>query len=182
MAAQLMPLLLAGGNDPPWVRDLAKAIGAREDTVRELLRKQARLGALYQVVKDLFYPAERIAELASTSRAERRVAHRASGPGRTVRAHSHFHSRFSPRSPPPFGLSPPAALGRAAHRPPPRAPSKPATSATPQLSAYASAPSRSWNSSTAWATPAASAIRTCRARIPAGARRDSENEDISPAL
>ncbi|MDQ7957409.1 MAG: selenocysteine-specific translation elongation factor, partial [Pseudomonadota bacterium] len=66
MAAQLMPLLLAGGNDPPWVRDLAKAIGAREDAVRELLRKQARLGALYQVVKDLFYPAERIAELAAT--------------------------------------------------------------------------------------------------------------------
>lgn len=66
MAAQLVPLLLAGGNDPPWVRDLAKAIGAREDTVRELLRKQARLGALYQVVKDLFYPAERIAELAAT--------------------------------------------------------------------------------------------------------------------
>ncbi|MDI3383413.1 SelB C-terminal domain-containing protein [Xenophilus aerolatus] len=66
MAAQLLPLLLAGGNDPPWVRDLAQAIGAREDTVRELLRKQARLGALYQVVKDLFYPAERIAELAAT--------------------------------------------------------------------------------------------------------------------
>lgn len=66
LAEQLMPLLLAGGNDPPWVRDLARATGTREDAVRDLLRKQARLGALYQVVKDLFYPAERIAELANT--------------------------------------------------------------------------------------------------------------------
>ena len=66
LADRLYPLLLAGGNDPPWVRDLARETGTREDTVRELLRKQARLGALYQVVKDLFYPAERMAELAAT--------------------------------------------------------------------------------------------------------------------
>ena len=65
LADRLHPLLLAGGNDPPWVRDLARDTGTREDTVRELLRKQARLGALYQVVKDLFYPAERMAELAA---------------------------------------------------------------------------------------------------------------------
>ena len=62
LADRLHPLLLAGGNDPPWVRDLARQTGAREDAVRGLLRKQARLGALHQVVKDLFYPAERRAE------------------------------------------------------------------------------------------------------------------------
>ncbi|KAF1047432.1 selenocysteine-specific translation elongation factor [Xylophilus sp.] len=64
--ARLHPLLAAGGNDPPWVRNLARATGAREDAVRELLRKQARAGALHQVVKDLFYPAARIAALAQT--------------------------------------------------------------------------------------------------------------------
>jgi len=66
LAYRLHPLLLAGGNDPPWVRDLARETGVREDAVRDLLRKQARLGVLYQVVKDLFYPAERMAELAQT--------------------------------------------------------------------------------------------------------------------
>jgi selenocysteine-specific elongation factor len=65
LSERLLPLLAAGGNDPPWVRDLARSTGTREDAVRELLRKQARLGRLYQVVKDLFYPAERVAELAS---------------------------------------------------------------------------------------------------------------------
>ncbi len=64
LATQLQHLLQAGGNDPPWVRDLARDVGAREDMVRELLRKLARSGALYQVVKDLFYPAERMAALA----------------------------------------------------------------------------------------------------------------------
>jgi selenocysteine-specific elongation factor len=64
LAERLLRLLQAGGNDPPWVRDLARDTRMREDAVRDLLRKQARIGALYQVVKDLFYPAERMAELA----------------------------------------------------------------------------------------------------------------------
>ena len=67
LAARLMPLLVAGGNDPPWVRELAAATGAPETAVRELLRKAARSGAVYQVVKDLFYPAERMAALARTA-------------------------------------------------------------------------------------------------------------------
>jgi selenocysteine-specific elongation factor len=66
LAARLLPLLQAGGNDPPWVRDLAAATSTREDAVRELLRKLARAGTLHQVVKDLFYPTERIAALAQT--------------------------------------------------------------------------------------------------------------------
>jgi len=67
LAARLMPLLAAGGNDPPWVRDLAAATGAPEAAVRELLRKAARGGAVHQVVKDLFYPADRMAALARTA-------------------------------------------------------------------------------------------------------------------
>ncbi|QHI98561.1 selenocysteine-specific translation elongation factor [Xylophilus rhododendri] len=69
LARQLLPLQLAGGNDPPWVRDLAAATGQREDAVRELLRKQARSGAMHQVVKDLFYPSESIAKLAGIAAA-----------------------------------------------------------------------------------------------------------------
>lgn len=53
---RLWPLLLAGGFDPPWVRDLAGAVQQDEASVRLLLRKLARLGLLHQVVKDLFYP------------------------------------------------------------------------------------------------------------------------------
>jgi selenocysteine-specific elongation factor len=106
MAAQLMPLLLAGGNDPPWVRDLAKAIGAREDTVRELLRKQARLGALYQVVKDLFYPAERIAELAATFAGLSAASLTAPQPqGQPSEPSPTPTPASAPDHPPPFGLS-----------------------------------------------------------------------------
>jgi len=64
LAERLLHLLQSGGNDPPWVRDLARETSMHEDAVRDLLRKQARIGALYQVVKDLFYPAERMAEMA----------------------------------------------------------------------------------------------------------------------
>jgi selenocysteine-specific elongation factor len=64
LAGRLLVLLQAGGYDPPWVRDLARDTHVSEGAMRDLLRKQARSGALYQVVKDLFYPAERVAELA----------------------------------------------------------------------------------------------------------------------
>jgi selenocysteine-specific elongation factor len=64
LAGRFVPLMQAGANDPPWVRDLAESTGAREEAVRELLRKLVRSGALHQVVKDLFYPADRIATLA----------------------------------------------------------------------------------------------------------------------
>ena len=64
LAGRFAPLMTAGANDPPWVRDLADATGAREDAVRDLLRKLQRTGAVHQVVKDLFYPARQIATLA----------------------------------------------------------------------------------------------------------------------
>lgn len=61
---QLWPLLLAGGFDPPWVRDLAAAVQQDESAVRMLLRKLARLGLLHQVVRDLFYPEQTLLSLA----------------------------------------------------------------------------------------------------------------------
>ncbi len=64
LKARLWPLLEAGRFDPPWVRDLASALGAEEMQTRLLLRKLARLGLLQQVVKDLFYPELTIRQLA----------------------------------------------------------------------------------------------------------------------
>jgi selenocysteine-specific elongation factor len=65
---KLQPLIAQGGFDPPWVRDLAAAIEASEDEVRHALRKCVTQGALYQVVRDLFYDRERVHELADLLR------------------------------------------------------------------------------------------------------------------
>ncbi|WP_322069528.1 selenocysteine-specific translation elongation factor [Paraburkholderia bannensis] len=64
LAARLMPLIARGRYDPPWVRDLARETQQPEEKVRALLRKLARLGRLYQVVRDLFYDCEVVHELA----------------------------------------------------------------------------------------------------------------------
>ncbi|WP_028220400.1 selenocysteine-specific translation elongation factor [Paraburkholderia oxyphila] len=64
LAARLMPLLAQGRYDPPWVRDLAREVQEPEEKVRALLRKLARLGRLYQIVRDLFYDRVAIHELA----------------------------------------------------------------------------------------------------------------------
>lgn len=66
---RLWPLLLEGGFDPPWVRDLAGAVQQDEASVRLLLRKLARLGLLHQVVKDLFYPEPTLRRLAAQASA-----------------------------------------------------------------------------------------------------------------
>ena len=65
---QALPLLLAGRFDPPWVRDLARALGASEGAVRMVLRKQARQSRLVQVVNDLFYPEQTMREIAGVAR------------------------------------------------------------------------------------------------------------------
>lgn len=51
----LQPLFEQAGFDPPWVRDVAKAVEKDDATVRLLLRKLARLGVMHQVVRDLFF-------------------------------------------------------------------------------------------------------------------------------
>jgi len=77
LADALLPLLVAGGFDPPWVRDLASESGASEDTVRETLRKLARQGELFQVVRDLFYSPDAMGRLADII--EQLAAQRGSG-------------------------------------------------------------------------------------------------------
>src|SRR5450830_1517217 len=61
----LQASLQAGCYDPPWVRDLARDHHGTEEGVRQLLRKQARQGLVFQVVKDLFYAAGAMDELAA---------------------------------------------------------------------------------------------------------------------
>ena len=63
-----LPLLVNGRFDPPWVRDLARALGTNEDAVRAVLRKQARQSQLVQVVNDLFYPEQTMCEIAGVAR------------------------------------------------------------------------------------------------------------------
>jgi selenocysteine-specific elongation factor len=64
LAQKLLPLVAGGRFDPPWVRDLAAALGASEEQVRSVLRKLVTRGAVHQVVNDLFYDGGRIDELA----------------------------------------------------------------------------------------------------------------------
>jgi len=62
---RILPWLEEGAFDPPWVRDLARRAGCNEVSMRRLLQKQARQGKLYQVVRDLFYLPDSVAQLAT---------------------------------------------------------------------------------------------------------------------
>lgn len=50
---------------PPRVRDMAKARGIAEDSVRQLLKRAARVGLAYPVAHDHYFTAEVVAELAA---------------------------------------------------------------------------------------------------------------------
>jgi selenocysteine-specific elongation factor len=63
--AVLKPLLDAAPSGPPRVRDVAKASGTAEDTVRQLFRRVARAGELYPVAHDHYFTATAVAELAA---------------------------------------------------------------------------------------------------------------------
>jgi selenocysteine-specific elongation factor len=64
LLARVEPLVASGNYDPPWVRDLAGSVKESEERVRQVLLKQALRGELHQVVRDLFYAPEHVAELA----------------------------------------------------------------------------------------------------------------------
>ncbi|MDR7049821.1 selenocysteine-specific elongation factor [Duganella sp. 3397] len=64
LVAPLLASLLAGCYDPPWVRDLVREHAMPEAEVRRLLRKLARSGEISQVVPDLFYHPQPLAQLA----------------------------------------------------------------------------------------------------------------------
>jgi selenocysteine-specific elongation factor len=66
--AVLKPLLDARPYNPPRVRDMFKATGTAEDTVRRLLKGLARAGELYPVAHDHYYTAAAVTELAGIVR------------------------------------------------------------------------------------------------------------------
>src|SRR5260370_28797948 len=70
LAGILLPAVKSGRFDPPWIRDLAAAYGLPEERVRQLMRKLARQGEVFQVVRDLFYHREAIRELATLAAVE----------------------------------------------------------------------------------------------------------------
>lgn len=63
-AERALALLKESGIEPLWVRDLASAINVPEEQARALLRKLARCGEVYQVVRDLFYHPDALCEVA----------------------------------------------------------------------------------------------------------------------
>jgi selenocysteine-specific elongation factor len=63
LARKLRSAIAAGRFDPPWVRDLARTLGAPEDEVRAVLRKCVVQGGVHQVVRDLFYHGDCVREL-----------------------------------------------------------------------------------------------------------------------
>ena len=65
---KLLPAIVAGRFDPPWVRDLAASVNAPEDAVRTTLRKATAQGDVHQIVRDLFYARERVDELVAILR------------------------------------------------------------------------------------------------------------------
>ncbi|WP_111414917.1 selenocysteine-specific translation elongation factor [Billgrantia lactosivorans] len=64
---RLEPRIAAARYQPPRVRDLAASEGLDEGRIREVLTACARLGRLYQVRRDHFYPAGTVAEMAAVA-------------------------------------------------------------------------------------------------------------------
>ncbi|HEY2678184.1 MAG TPA: selenocysteine-specific translation elongation factor [Steroidobacteraceae bacterium] len=64
LAQKLNTALAAGGYDPPWVRDLATALKEPDDEIRLVLRKCMMQGAVYPVVRDLYYHRDSVRALA----------------------------------------------------------------------------------------------------------------------
>jgi selenocysteine-specific elongation factor len=64
LAERLLPRVLAGEADPPWVRDLARDTGTPEEAVRTTLAHVAREGTVFPVVRDLYYHAQVLDRLA----------------------------------------------------------------------------------------------------------------------
>ncbi|HTY03239.1 MAG TPA: selenocysteine-specific translation elongation factor [Rhodocyclaceae bacterium] len=61
----LKQLLDAQPYNPPRVRDVFKATGTPEDTVRQLCKRMARAGELYPVAHDHYFTAAAVADLAA---------------------------------------------------------------------------------------------------------------------
>jgi selenocysteine-specific elongation factor len=68
IAQKLLPLVEAGGFDPPWLRELAVAAGEPQAQVRAALLGVARRGALFAIVRDLYYHPRSVQRLAAIAR------------------------------------------------------------------------------------------------------------------
>lgn len=68
VADVLLPIIKGKRFDPPWVRDLAVENRFSEDDVRRVMRKLARSGDVFAVVRDLFYHHASIVELAKVAK------------------------------------------------------------------------------------------------------------------
>lgn len=63
-ARQILTRLHDAGAQPQWVCDVASSVDTPEERVRALLRKLARRGEVYQIVRDLFYDRDAVCEVA----------------------------------------------------------------------------------------------------------------------
>jgi selenocysteine-specific elongation factor len=61
--SRIRPLLQRERFQPPRVRDLANGFGAREDDVRQLLRRLAKMGQVIQVAHDHFFLRSTVVEM-----------------------------------------------------------------------------------------------------------------------
>jgi len=68
MADVLLPVIKNKHFDPPWIRDLAVENRFSEDDVRRVMRKLARSGDVFPVVRDLFYHHDSILDLAKVAK------------------------------------------------------------------------------------------------------------------
>jgi selenocysteine-specific elongation factor len=64
---RIRPLMESACFQPPRVRDFAQALRVREDEVRQLLRRLARMEVLVEVAHDHFYQRTTVAELAAAA-------------------------------------------------------------------------------------------------------------------
>ncbi|MHB0992017.1 MAG: selenocysteine-specific translation elongation factor [Burkholderiales bacterium] len=64
----IRPLLSVSPNQPPRVRDIARALNVEENPVRGLLYRLAQSGELFQVAHDHFFTSSSIANLAAIAR------------------------------------------------------------------------------------------------------------------
>jgi selenocysteine-specific elongation factor len=63
--ASVADLLAASPYNPPRVRDVFRATGIAEETVRQLFKRLARVGTLYRVAHDHYFTASAVADLAA---------------------------------------------------------------------------------------------------------------------
>jgi selenocysteine-specific elongation factor len=61
--ARILPAMRGAKFEPPRVRDFAKALGAKEDDVRTLLKRLARMGKVVLVAHDHYYLRETVVEM-----------------------------------------------------------------------------------------------------------------------